>query len=83
MVLDEWKAELEIEKQTYHNWQHLFYVILIALPFTLWGSGYVFTDLRDALLFTALASVVYEIYCLRCNVMYYGELWRRSRRFTP
>ena len=68
-----------LSEQLYHNhWGHLFYALAIVAPYTLWGFGYVFTEIRDAILVSVMVSVVYEIYCLRCDVQYYGEIWRRD-----
>lgn len=71
-------SDIELEKRVYHNWQHLFYALLIGLPFVLWGFGYIFTDIKDVFFLTITVCVLYEIYCLRCDVQYYGELSRRN-----
>ena len=68
-----------IERRAYYHWQHFLYYLLIPLPFILYGYGYVFTNIRDAIFLTAIVCVLYEIYCLRCDVQYWGELLWRSK----
>jgi hypothetical protein len=76
--VDKYKAETELGRRVYYNWSHLFYALVIVLPFVLWGRGYIFTDIKDVFFLTISICVVYEIYCLRCDLQYYGELWRRN-----
>jgi hypothetical protein len=74
-IFDKWRDEFDLQRKIYHGWPHLFHVVMMLVPFSLWNLGFL-ERLADAVIGTFLASILYEIYCLRCDVKYYAELWR-------
>ena len=77
--VDKWKAQTGLARKIYYrNWSHLIYPLFMSAPFVLWGFGYIFTDIKEAFFLSLTVCVVYEIHCLRGDIQYYGEIWRRD-----